>query len=156
MRLEKELGALNRDIIAIKEKWKIALNIDSKKVAIEKLITMRKRIRDNREIKRMIEEATQEEMMRLTSEKKAQEEGSIFSSETEIQEEAQVPSSEKRAQEESSIFSFETEIQEEAQVLSSKAKTKEESSAISSTVDEEPIHLTVSWLKQRLKSSKKI
>ena len=66
MRLDRELGALNREIVAIKEKWKIALNIDSKKVAIEKLITRRKRLRDGGEVSRMVETATKEEK-RLSS-----------------------------------------------------------------------------------------
>jgi len=61
MRLDRELGTLNREIIAIKEKWKIALNIDSKKVAIERLITKRKRLRDSGEISQMVETAIKEE-----------------------------------------------------------------------------------------------
>ena len=61
MRLERELGSLSREIIAIKEKWKIALNIDSKKVAIERLITRRKSLRNSKEVNKKIEEATKNE-----------------------------------------------------------------------------------------------
>ncbi len=64
MRLDKEVGTLNREIVAIKDKWKIALNIDSKKIAIEKLITLRK-LRDNKEVSEKIERATKEEDLRL-------------------------------------------------------------------------------------------
>lgn len=65
MRLDKEVGTLNREIVAIKDKWKIALNIDSKKIAIEKLITLRKKLRDNREVSEKIEQATKEEDLKL-------------------------------------------------------------------------------------------
>ena len=61
MRLERELGSLSREIIAIKEKWKIALNIDSKKVAIERLITRRKSLRDSNNMNKKIEIATKNE-----------------------------------------------------------------------------------------------
>ena len=64
MRLDRELGTLNREIVAIKEKWKIALNIDSKKVAIEKLITRRKRLRDTDAVLKMVEDATNDEVNR--------------------------------------------------------------------------------------------
>jgi hypothetical protein len=69
MRLDKEVGTLNREIVAIKDKWKIALNIDSKKIAIEKLITMRKKLRDNREVAEIIERATKEEIIKMSNNK---------------------------------------------------------------------------------------
>jgi len=65
MRLDKEVGTLNREIVGIKDKWKIALNIDSKKAAIEKLITMRKKLRDNKEVSEIIKQATNEENSKL-------------------------------------------------------------------------------------------
>jgi DNA repair exonuclease SbcCD nuclease subunit len=67
MRLEREVGTLNRDVVAIKEKWKIALNIDSKKMAIEKLISMKK-FRDTEDIGRKIEEATRAEILEIEKE----------------------------------------------------------------------------------------
>lgn len=64
MRLEKELGALNSEILSIKEKWKIALNIDKKKIAIERLISMR-RVRDSEKINSDIESAVKSEERKL-------------------------------------------------------------------------------------------
>jgi hypothetical protein len=64
MRLEKELGALNSEILSIKEKWKIALNIDKKKIAIERLISMR-RVRDSEKINSEIESAVKSEERKL-------------------------------------------------------------------------------------------
>lgn len=113
MRLPKELGALNRDILAIKEKWKIALNIEAKKIAIERLITMRKKLRDPEKIREEIERATREEMERLQH-----------------VEDVQLP---------------ETEHIESA---------TEDKTDTSETISQRPPHLTVAWLKERMKHKK--
>jgi len=105
MRLDKELGALNREIIGIKEKWKIALNIDLKKVAIEKLITRRTRLRDSEKIKNQVEEAIHDEKIELST---------------------------------SVNTNKEVEIIKNDEV----------------STQDKPSHLTVAWLKGRLKESK--
>ena len=106
MRLDKELGALNREIIGIKEKWKIALNIDLKKVAIEKLITRRTKLRDSEKIKNQVEDAIYEEQEQIQ-------------------------------------LSTPLEIKEVETLIIEKTN-----------VSEKPTHLTVAWLKGRLKESK--
>ena len=100
MRLDKELGALNREIIGIKEKWKIALNIDLKKVAIEKLITRRTKLRDSEKIKNQVKDAICEEQEHI------------------------------------------------------KLSTPLENKEVETVIIEKPAHLTVAWLKGRLKESK--
>ncbi|HIC10412.1 MAG TPA: hypothetical protein EYO61_03515 [Campylobacterales bacterium] len=119
MRLPKELGALNRDILAIKEKWKIALNIEAKKIAIERLITMRNRLRDPEKIQEEIERATREEMEKLQH-----------------VEDVQSPEMEH----------IESEIDVET--------TTEEKTDSNETISQRPPHLTVAWLKERMKHKK--
>lgn len=126
MRLDRELGTLNREIIAIKEKWKIALNIDSKKVAIEKLITRRKKMRDSGAVLQMVEDAIEEER-RIES-------LNVVSSSNSPKPQEDVAEIKKKP---ISAKILEAEKTED--------KIEEKSSS------EEPVHLTVSWLKNRMR-----
>jgi hypothetical protein len=138
MRLDREVGTLNRDIIAIKEKWKIALNIDSKKVAIEKLITMRKRLRDSGEMTRRVQEATEEEQVKLQA--TTQEIVDFDSKLDSLDQVVEKPVSQTNK----------PRVKEETPIADSRAETHKPKS--SSDEDEnKPAHLTVSWLKNRIK-----
>jgi len=111
MRLDKELGALNREIIGIKEKWKIALNIDLKKVAIEKLITRRTQLRDTEKINNQVKEAIKDEQEQIK---------------------------------------LSTSLDENLEFEIVITPHQEESS-----ISQKPAHLTVAWLKGRLKENRK-
>jgi len=129
MRLPKELGALNRDILAIKEKWKIALNIEAKKIAIERLITMRNRLRDPEKIKEEIERATKEEMERLQHIRDIQ-----------PPEQTEIVNS--------------MEMATTTEDIISETSTETESENFSNETSQRPPHLTVAWLKERMKHKK--
>ena len=141
MRLERELGSLSREIIAIKEKWKIALNIDSKKVAIERLITRRKSLRNSKEVNKKIEEATKNEEEFLESQgiqiEKPEEKPQFGFEEVSEKTNIKEISEEQVTQEEE----LKEEIQPHQNTKTLEIKTEEE----------KPAHLTVNWLKDRLK-----
>jgi hypothetical protein len=139
MRLDKELGTLNREVVAIKERWKIALNIDSKKVAIERLITMRKKLRDNQEISKMVEVATQGEKEKIIS----------ASPQKRVENEDRVLKDIKIKDNREMLDDFDTREKR----TSSQSFAKEINSN-SNKIEEKPAHLTVSWLKDRLRHSK--
>jgi hypothetical protein len=140
MRLERELGSLSREIIAIKEKWKIALNINSKKVAIERLITRRKSLRNSNNVNKTIEEATKNEEDFLESQGipvERPKEKPQFGFEEVLEKDVFDPLPKKEINKE--------ELKEKIQPHQNTKKLEIK------TEEEKPAHLTVNWLKNRLK-----
>ena len=140
MRLDKELGALNSEILSIKEKWKIALNIDKKKIAIERLISMR-RVRDSEKINTEIESAVKGEERKLEDIVIQDIERLEAIERDEIKE-----SVERELQEEQiSVTPQISEEKEPPKVEKPIKEVKKEEESI-----KKPPHLTVDWLKRRL------
>jgi len=134
MRLDRELGTLNREIVAIKDKWKIALNIYSKKIAIEKLITKRKRLRDSEAVLKMVENAVEvekEEKIISSNSNKAK----SYNQFEEIDE---------------SIFDAHNSVPLKPQIVEIIENLEKLNEPI--TKPEMPIHFTVNWLRDRMKN----
>jgi len=136
MRLEKELGALNSEIITIREKWKIALNVEKKKTAIERLITFR-HLRDKEEISNMINSVVEKEHKDIEKKIKSDLENleNRVKTASEISQIEEILTPEKSENIENKVIEISSDNNIEF-------KNK--------SIDEFPAHLTVSWLKQRL------
>jgi hypothetical protein len=171
MRLEKELGALNSEILSIKEKWKIALNIDKKKIAIERLISMR-RVRDSEKINSEIESAVKSEERKLedlvvrdVERYEAVEQAKVREN---VERELEVESTLPHQPENVSIVEVEKGIEAEKpkidmplhiskepedkidEVVESEAIEVTEERIDSVIGEKKPPHMTVDWLKRRM------
>jgi hypothetical protein len=148
MRLEKELGALNSEVLAIREKWKIALNIEKKKIAIERLISLR-RLRDGEQIHQMIQVAVQNEQQEIENKVISDlEKLESKQHEFDISDETQIKTASQIIELSADKIEFKNE--EDFEITEKNESTNVEINEI----DKFPAHLTVAWLKQRMLSKK--
>jgi hypothetical protein len=146
MRLNREVGTLNREIVAIREKWKIALNINSKKVAIEKLITMKK-LNDSHHMDELIEKASQRELIefqRQEIEEREYHNDNRDELDNDFEEAVVIEKKETSPE-------IDTTIEKEQEEKIATRQNRILSEYRNRRKEEENPHLTVSWLKNRMK-----